>query len=161
MGLKRKRCSTCCLMKLIGRSKSICKSCRRIKAKQVGSSRFDTKSRTPGPAYSDRNRLVVELGYENYNDYLSSPLWAGIRTRVLAHLNPICRLCGKAGKQIHHLNYSRDTLLGKKLDGMIVLCYRCHRKCEYKGGNVKRSLADTTAYTRKRLEEREGRVKPS
>lgn len=82
--------------------------------------------------YGSRNEVLLALGYSSYEDYLGSELWAGIRERVLTRDGHKCRLCDKrAATCIHHIDYSRETMLGEKIDLMYSLCYGCHQRLEF------------------------------
>ena len=92
--------------------------------------------------YKYRDILLKELGFQNYKYYLSSELWRNdIRPRVIDEYNDL---------EIHHLEYSKHNLLGKSLDGMIVLCRKCHKRAEFTraigGGKHKRSLREANEY---------------
>lgn len=92
--------------------------------------------------YSARNRLIVELKLgANYADYLGSPLWRSIRSRVLDRDKLRCTCCSKRANQVHHLDYSRVTLLGESLNGLVSICRRCHKRIEYTKKGAKRSLS--------------------
>lgn len=65
----------------------------------------------------------------NYNNYLKSEWWKGLRTQRLRH-NKRCEACGKnENLQIHHFNYkfkySGDAKKATKHTK--VLCSRCHQ----------------------------------
>ena len=81
--------------------------------------------------YKYRDILLKELGFQNYKYYLSSELWRNdIRPRVIDEY--------------------KHNLLGKSLDGMIVLCRKCHKRAEFTraigGGKHKRSLREANEY---------------
>lgn len=82
------------------------------------------------PTYAQRNLLLPQLGFSTYNAYLASALWAEIRDAVLDRDDHQCRLCGDKTNVVHHLDYSRETLLGDTLDGLAAICRECHGKIE-------------------------------
>tara|TARA_R110000823_G_scaffold315193_1_gene446092 strand:- start:2224 stop:2580 length:357 start_codon:yes stop_codon:yes gene_type:complete len=103
--------------------------------------------------YKYRDILLKELGFQNYKYYLSSELWRNdIRPRVIDEYNEECMICEEKCNdlEIHHLEYSKHNLLGKSLDGMIVLCRKCHKRAEFTraigGGKHKRSLREANEY---------------
>lgn len=91
-------------------------------------------SREPLAAFGRRNAILVRLGYPSYEAYLFSELWRQIRLRVLERDGWKCCACGEFARQVHHRDYSRATLLGKKLSALVTICYECHRKIEFKNG---------------------------
>jgi hypothetical protein len=90
--------------------------------------------------YTQRNALLTKLGYDTYDHYLSSWLWVEIRGAVLDRDGHKCKLCGADTNIVHHINYSKDTLLGDSLDALVSVCQACHRKIEFTDKNKKRSL---------------------
>lgn len=89
--------------------------------------------------YTERNRLLKELGFESYDAYLQSPLWKLIRSRLLKGR---CIVCREPGQVLHHISYSRDTLLGRDSRMLKVLCHRCHTRIEVTDKGHKRSLGE-------------------
>jgi len=103
--------------------------------------------------YKYRNQLLKKMGFQNYRYYLSSHLWKKeIRPRVLEKYKSKCILCKKkcTKPDVHHLQYNDAILSGESLDGMIVLCRRCHKKSEfnkpYSDKKEKRSLEQVNSY---------------
>ena len=88
--------------------------------------------------YVDRDSVLLQLGYSSYLKYLRSPLWDLIRREVLYRdecscCNPKCPHGGDGAKQVHHLSYSRATLLGINPGCLVTLCEGCHKYVEYDG----------------------------
>ena len=100
--------------------------------------------------YLQRNILLVELGFKTYEDYLLSNLWKRIRAKVLDRDERECRLCGVTSYMVHHLDYKKDTLLGKSFTGLVTICQLCHNKVEFNRYGEKRSLSDAKS-TYKRM----------
>lgn len=92
------------------------------------------------PTYTQRNVLLIQLGYSSYAEYLATELWIGIRAAVFKRDEHRCKLCGKDANVIHHVNYEETTLLGVTLDGMVSVCHDCHKKVEFDSKNKKRTL---------------------
>lgn len=88
-------------------------------------------------AYAERNRLLRELGFESYAAYLESTLWKLIKSRLL---KGNCVICREPGQVLHHISYSRDTLLGRDSRMLKVLCHACHTRIEVTPEGSKRSL---------------------
>lgn len=102
-----------------------------------------------------RQKVLKQLGFATYGDYLASPLWKGIRIRVLARARYACQICSKPGRyhravEIHHQSYDLDTMQGTTLDYLVALCHRCHRRLEFKGKG-KRSHKEVVGLCRARL----------
>lgn len=68
----------------------------------------------------------------NYNEFLHTPYWDGIRCYKLQKANYKCQLCGKTGKlHVHHRTYENHGMehVKKIADSdLIVLCEDCHKK---------------------------------
>lgn len=123
------------------------------------------KPRPPGitslalQEYRERDRVLGALGFGSYDEYLASPLWRDIRLRKLKEGNH-CYGCGSGPCwQVHHADYSRETLLGESLTGLRTICEKCHKACEFFAG-TKLSPSQATARLEKRREQRLG-VQPA
>lgn len=100
--------------------------------------------------YTQRNELLLILGFKDYRAYLRSPLWKSIRQRKI-ELDPVCYGCGRCDPaiiQVHHGKYTMDNLTGKTLADMYTVCSRCHRMCEVTRSGFKR----TPEYATKELQ---------
>lgn len=134
-------------------SKMTCKDCVKKKPKNQFSflpgfgnaenkpcakSRFchDCQSKHP-PAqfvdYQQRNRILKEMGFESYDEYLRSELWNSIRFRLIRSKGFTCECCGKRASQVHHSMYRKENLTGQSLRGMKAVCRDCHRLIEFDG----------------------------
>lgn len=89
-------------------------------------------------AYGERNRLLLSMGFGSYQEYLRSPLWQGIRRAVL-HGRPACVRCGGRSALAHHVRYTRENLSGRSMDGLVPMCWDCHREIEFGPDGAKRS----------------------
>lgn len=83
--------------------------------------------------YASRNRLLSDMGYTSYSDYLASPLWYGIRLRVLKRDENKCFGCGRRASQVHHRSYTKANLGGHTLEKMVSICRACHERIEFDG----------------------------
>jgi len=94
-------------------------------------------------SYKKRDLELEYMGFENYKEYLESDLWKSIKSKKICEQNK-CLLCScKENLVIHHYDYSRDTLEGRALNNLIVLCHKCHASIEFfirKGKPIKRTL---------------------
>jgi 5-methylcytosine-specific restriction endonuclease McrA len=91
-----------------------------------------------------RNRLLQQLGWLDYRDYLESETWATIRARKLEAW-PTCYSCGRPANEIHHQAYTREALLGEADYLLWTVCAPCHRAAEVvKGHRVKLPPAATS-----------------
>lgn len=143
-------------------------SARRKRQAYKSSKKAKKRVRSVSPVpqtYGERDDLLNSLGYSSYQDYLNSPLWWQIRNAVFAmHFVPNgreitvpskvngqsvfrlgsvkCRICPRQAKQVHHLSYARDVLLGKDLSKLIPVCRKCHELIELFPNGMKRSLLE-------------------
>lgn len=83
-------------------------------------------------AYEKRNAIIREMGYSSYADYLSSPLWWEIRSRVLDRDGHKCRACGHHANQVHHRKYSVLAMAGSDLSDLESICGKCHKRIEFR-----------------------------
>lgn len=90
--------------------------------------------------YDKRNVILVQLGYDNYAQYLRSDKWKCIRMRTLSRDEATCVICGKKANTVHHLEYSEENLSGADLTGLYSLCAGCHRQVEITANGKKRSF---------------------
>lgn len=108
--------------------------------------------------YKERDRLIAELGFDTYAEYISSELWLTIRKRVLDRDGWHCRFCGQRGSGIvHHIQYTKGNLSGSHLKHMVTVCSCCHRKVEFTRGGTKRPLIEAAKFGTKL--EKKGRSK--
>lgn len=99
--------------------------------------------RSDARAYHQRNRVLFQLGFLSYDQYLRSPLWGRIRTQQLRE-HPNCYGCGCKAEEVHHGNYRRETLAGTSNRGLYSVCERCHRTAEFLPGFGKVGPAQAT-----------------
>jgi hypothetical protein len=82
--------------------------------------------------YDKRDAVLKRLGYDSYKDYLKSPGWKKIRTRVLSRCQGKCEVCGvNKPTQVHHRSYCMMTMLGKRLEFLVGCCRNCHENAEF------------------------------
>ena len=79
--------------------------------------------------YFERNDILKEMGFATYKDYLQSDLWKAIRTDLFKK-NRVCSLCDGVASEVHHSDYSRDTLEGVNQEGLTPICRTCHELVE-------------------------------
>ncbi len=82
-------------------------------------------------AYGFRNAVLKRLGFESYDEYLSSPLWQGIRLAVLRRFRK-CYVCQAKATEVHHAAYTKENLSGEDRSGLFSLCSECHHSIEWK-----------------------------
>ena len=111
-----------------------------------GKLRFDGSK--VGDSYTRRTEVLLALGYRTYGDYLRSRLWKSIRKMVYNALGNSCQTCGQKASCIHHLDYSRDTLMGYRFDSLVPLCRACHERVEFKQDGSKRTVREAAAECR-------------
>lgn len=101
--------------------------------------------------YSDRNKRLKGMGYDSYDQYLASPLWASIRAVAFQQHGNACVLCHNRAEVIHHIGYGLLTLNGFRMDSLAPLCHQCHAAIEFTSGGKKRSLSQAQSAYRKLL----------
>ena len=88
--------------------------------------------------YKNRDKILEELGYDDYRDYLKSDLWAEIRDQILKDSKYICICCDNEYlyetlvMQVHHMVYTKENLSGESIYGLVAICRSCHAKAEFK-----------------------------
>lgn len=90
--------------------------------------------------YRQRDLLLKQLGFSNYLAYLHSPLWSAIRRKAFATHGSTCLTCSNRADAVHHLSYSRSTLLGFRIDLLAPICSDCHEKVEFTNRGRKRQV---------------------
>ena len=90
--------------------------------------------------YSERHKVLYSLGFKSYADYLVSGLWKKIRQRAFIINGRTCKLCPAKADVLHHQDYTRETLLGKKISNLKPICNACHSLIEFDENGVKRSF---------------------
>lgn len=88
--------------------------------------------------FGDRDSNLRLIGFESYEEYLSSDLWAFIRSRVLASIEDRCECCHSTiGLCLHHRSYSMPVLVGNFSNvhrHIVRLCVECHRAVHSEDG---------------------------
>lgn len=80
--------------------------------------------------YTQRNAILLQLGFSSYKNYLNSAIWQDIRYKVLLPSSR-CRACGKKATQVHHNRYLLEDMNGACLAQLIPVCGKCHHACEF------------------------------
>ena len=75
--------------------------------------------------YNARDRVLAEIGFASYSEYLRSTLWRSIRAKVRERDRNLC-LCGNPAAHVHHRNYYRQTMTGECLSALQCVCEACH-----------------------------------
>jgi len=92
------------------------------------------KVKPGGRTYEGRQVVLTQLGFASYRDYLASPLWVKIRSKVLRDKGGKCFICAGPATQVHHNKYTLAVMRGRSLSGLAPLCADCHRGVEFNGG---------------------------
>lgn len=98
--------------------------------------------------YRERDRMLKQLGYSSYRQYLASSVWAQIRAQVLG-TGPgraKCQRCDKRASQVHHARYTVAALLGTDVASLVPTCAKCHRRAERSNRYGRARLACANAY---------------
>jgi len=88
---------------------------------------------TTDRVYYERQQVLKYIGFATYEMYLESHTWITIRRRILKRDHGKCQRCGGRASQVHHRNYSLDTLCGDNDAGLVSLCGYCHLDIEFDG----------------------------
>lgn len=67
----------------------------------------------------------------DYQEYIKSPLWRTIRSRVLRRDGWNCQACPSKAKTVHHKSYDREVMEGKRDIDLVSLCFVCHDEIEF------------------------------
>lgn len=94
----------------------------------------------PYTAYDKRDAVLRDLGFSSYAEYLTSDLWAAIRTAVFWLRGRDCTLCRRSGTVLHHQQYTIKVLIGEDISPIFPLCRTCHRRIEYTPDGRKRPI---------------------
>lgn len=95
-----------------------------------------------------KRRLAKEGIYEvaemDYQKYLRSTFWKGIKEWVLERDNNKCVICEtKKSKfceiEVHHRSYELEVLEGRNDEALVSLCPRCHELIEFYPDKRKRT----------------------
>ncbi|WP_262267301.1 MULTISPECIES: HNH endonuclease [Microvirga] len=62
----------------------------------------------------------------DYNAYLKTPLWKGIKRKVLAKAGRKCACCLQRATEVHHRDYRPRVLAGEDLSPLVPICRSCH-----------------------------------
>lgn len=62
-----------------------------------------------------------------YKEYLDSPIWKEIRSRVMKRDMSVCQCCHTKAEVVHHRDYKASTLSGETINSLIALCRPCHK----------------------------------
>jgi hypothetical protein len=80
--------------------------------------------------YARRDRVLYQLGFSSYREYLNSQYWKAIRAAKMLN-TPDCEICDRPATQVHHLDYSEETLRGRKEESLVSICGGCHLRLEF------------------------------
>lgn len=105
---------------------------------------------TDGTAVAKRDRALMQLGFASYRDYLRSHTWATVREETVRR-QPKCAICGDRAQCVHHLDYSKLTLAGKKPWKLVALCNQCHTRVEFRADGTKRNFEGVVKKTKQLL----------
>jgi hypothetical protein len=92
--------------------------------------------------YLERDKVLVSLGYKDYENYRSRAKWKKIRERVLARDNQTCRRCNGRACVVHHRSYTLEVLDGMDDAQLASLCDGCHNVVEIDDNGSRRSFSE-------------------
>jgi hypothetical protein len=87
--------------------------------------------------YDDRSVVLASIGFASYADYLQSDLWRDIRECVFELFGNQCSFCGCQANQVHHANYTAETMRGDTYSGLYPVCQSCHTGGEFYSSSEK------------------------
>ena len=87
-----------------------------------------------GNTYTSRDKILRDLGFDNYKAYLNSFLWREIRTKVRLQKGSSCFVCGDYATDTHHNRYAKADLTGETINNIIPVCRKCHNDAEHRNG---------------------------
>ena len=65
---------------------------------------------------------------KEYEEYLKSPQWAGIREQIIYRDGGACRICGEKEKlEVHHIRGKHRFHERNHPEDLITLCDACHQ----------------------------------
>lgn len=100
--------------------------------------------------YAIRHAALTLLGFDTYDAYLASELWATIRTRILARDGHKCLACGKKAHSVHHVTYAKSVMSGQDDAQLMSICRGCHKAIEFTGTTKLVHTTDINLKLRKR-----------
>lgn len=111
-------------------NRDVVKKRKRNKKKNKGAKNPSVAAKQPEPC---KVLPFQTLGFERYDDYLKSPLWADIRERVLLRDNRACVVCKRDATHVHHRRYDIATMTGKNINMLVSICAGCHQDIHFEG----------------------------
>jgi hypothetical protein len=69
---------------------------------------------------------ILALRSLDYEDYLQTEHWAGIRWRAMAKTNWQCVACNKNAIDAHHVTYKRKGF--ERIEDVVAKCRGCHEE---------------------------------
>lgn len=83
-------------------------------------------------SYLDDDKIKNAIQNMDYQDFLYTPYWDGVRSYKLKNANYCCELCGCIGTlNVHHkkyANHGKEHIKSIADKDLIVLCKSCHEK---------------------------------
>lgn len=112
----------------------------------------ESKARLNWEPYVIRDKVLKDIGFITYTDYLASSLWQEIRSKIMLP-GIICSCCNELAGVLHHGAYYKKLLLGDEASikqDLYPLCYSCHYKIEFEDKR-KRSWGEAIRVFRRML----------
>lgn len=118
------------------------RSVRVLSSKGWENRRRASKPRRDG--YEKRNRILRDLGYKSYSEYLKSDEWIELRNERMRDCS-CCVVCSRPATEVHHFSYETTIILGVHKDLLLPLCRKCHEDTELDVHRKKRTLRESKA----------------
>ena len=121
---------------------------RAKQAREPGVAVVVVRSKKPGgrPRRRTCNDLVRSLGFDGFDEYLASPLFASVRARVFGERGEACVRCSNPATEVHFARHTRATLSGRSLDDLYPVCRDCSAKSQVRPDGSKTTLAEATRF---------------
>ena len=81
--------------------------------------------------FEKQRKILNDLRYTDYKDYLAGLVWAKIREKALELHGNRCVVCSRNATVIHHREYTEEVLRGTDITPLEPLCWDCHQRVEY------------------------------
>ncbi len=103
--------------------------------------------------YAKRAKVLRDLGFTSYQQYLASDLWKRVKSKVFQIKGRSCELCGRPAATVHHNRYCFASMIGRRIKFLIPICHACHEEIEF-DGDKKLSLGQARQKCKRRIKER-------
>lgn len=104
---------------------------KKQRAKLARTKQPNRRNVKPVLTYQERDAVLKKLFNWDYQTYLQSNLWKGVRRAVMHRDSCRCRNCSKRASEVHHTDYNAEVLRGRQNEKLVALCRTCHVNAEF------------------------------